>query len=416
MIGSVKNQLETSEGLEKTAVRTAQIAAIILFFIFPILQVYSTRSAPLFLAIAALVVIGPEIYLWRAKTASEGVLDVIKRSPVLVSFWLLFFWISVSVFWSPMPEKSVFSSFAIACYALCTWLISRALARINRDSLFWLISISTVVVSGFLVSELSNVTRFHKIVGNQSLHDLNRNVVFLVIILWPLFLLAERQRPKIAMLSIAVISICIAVFLSASGSAKLALVVSAFLFLILQFLPRTASLVFVFLAATIILTPLAVKSLTFLTPTFQAQNWWSAAARFSIWEGHMKLLKERPVLGYGAFGDRDAGKKEKIPFTSIKKGGVVGTKFTTHAHSSLVQIWFNFGLIGAALTSAFMLAIGWRVRSFDHRDAAATAVTISAIFLAAVAGASVFQGWLLASIAIITSFLLASIKLTSRHA
>ncbi len=391
------------------------VAIALLFVLFPILQVYITRSAPYFLVAAGFITLIPELIIWK-KTNEADWQTAIKCSPVLCSFWLFWTWMVISITWSALPEKAAFSSLTIAGFALCVWLLSRAIARVDRSLLFWIVTITVIMTSLFLISEITHTTLQHWEKGSQTTPDLNRNVLFLIGLVWPLVLLAKRQKKQTVAILIVFTTVSVAVYLSHSSSARLALFLSITLFIILNQFSKVGSYVFVLMAASLLFTPIAVKVMSPFIPSIQKANAWTAASRVHIWNGHMDLLKNKPILGYGAFGDRHAGMENKIPYTGITKGLIPVTKHTTHAHSATVQIWFNFGLVGALLGTLFLSLAGWRANAFGKQQTQAVVLTTTVLFLSTVAGASLFQGWMLASIAIIVSFLLASLELTTQPA
>ena len=391
------------------------LTAVLLLVMFPISQVYVTRSAPYFLVAAGFIALIPELIIWK-NTKKPNWWDALKSSPVLCSFWLFWAWITLSIMWSPLPEKTAFSSLTIAGFALCVWLLSRAFARVPKTLLFWIVAITAIFTSIFLISEITHTTLQHWEKERQTTPDLNRNTLFLVGLVWPLALLAERQKKQIAAVLIVFTTVSVAVYLSHSSSARLALFVSIALFAVFTQYSNLRKYVFVLMAASLLFTPIAVKVMAPFIPMIQKADAWTAASRVDIWNGHIDLLKSKPIIGYGAFGDRHTGLEKKIAYTGLRKGRIPTTKYTTHAHSSVVQIWFNFGLMGALLGTVFFCFAGWRANTFSTQQTQVAALTTTILFLSTIAGASLFQGWMLANIAIIVSFLLASLKLTTQPA
>jgi exopolysaccharide production protein ExoQ len=123
------------------------------------------------------------------------------------------------------------------------------------------------------------------------------------------------------------------------------------------------------LIAAPFLTPLLLSGLTIELP-------YSWNARVEIWSYVIERIWERPWIGHGL----DAARMHHPPVP-------------VHPHSVSLQIWFELGVVGVALTAALMIA-GARqlLRAVGHNRAAAAAACGTLVSLGLIANLS-FNLW-----------------------
>jgi O-antigen ligase len=137
------------------------------------------------------------------------------------------------------------------------------------------------------------------------------------------------------------------------------------------------------------LTPLLVSS-----PRLVEAVPLSWAARIAIWRYTCEQILAQPWIGHGL----DAGRavSDRIAIRGLEMRGV-----PVHPHSASLQIWFETGVVGAALVAALIGFGGWRLaRGLEHdKPAAAAAAAVLAMFgLIANVGWSVWQEWWMATL------------------
>jgi O-antigen ligase len=108
---------------------------------------------------------------------------------------------------------------------------------------------------------------------------------------------------------------------------------------------------------------------------------WEHRAR--IWRYVCERIYEQPWLGYGLDASRAAD--ERVPL---------------HPHSGSLQIWYETGAVGAALSAVALIAGGWalsRALAHDRLGAASAAATIASLGVVANVSYGVWQEWWIAT-------------------
>lgn len=131
---------------------------------------------------------------------------------------------------------------------------------------------------------------------------------------------------------------------------------------------------------------------------------YSIAYRMHIWDYVTDKIVERPVLGWGAGSSKLLGTDASGKLTDAKFG-VLGEPIPLHPHNGVLQVWLEFGAIGAIM--AFMLLA--RILTLADRAAATPARrfwTFSAIALLICFfgfNFSIASSWWLASVVAVAS-------------
>lgn len=120
----------------------------------------------------------------------------------------------------------------------------------------------------------------------------------------------------------------------------------------------------------------------------------SLAARAGIWEFVCQRIAEQPWIGRGL----DASRAVR---DTIVIRGAEAPAIQLHPHSASLQVWYETGLVGAALASLAILAGGWAASRALARDpfaAAGACATLAAYGLIANVSFGAWQEWWNASI------------------
>ena len=120
----------------------------------------------------------------------------------------------------------------------------------------------------------------------------------------------------------------------------------------------------------------------------------SLAARAGIWDYVCQRIAEQPWIGRGLDASRTVT-------DTIMVRGVEMPAIQLHPHSASLQIWFETGLVGAALAALAILAGGWAAsRALARRPfaAAGACATLAAYGLIANVSFGAWQEWWNASI------------------
>lgn len=116
----------------------------------------------------------------------------------------------------------------------------------------------------------------------------------------------------------------------------------------------------------------------------------SAYMRLEVWDGFARRAQDTLFLGHGA----NVSQMLPLPINSI----YYPTPRALHPHNFLLEIWTEFGAVGAAFLIGCLVCIAIKVKSLtlpQQNSAYALLVSIFAIFLT---GFGMWQGWLLGSV------------------
>lgn len=76
-------------------------------------------------------------------------------------------------------------------------------------------------------------------------------------------------------------------------------------------------------------------------------NTMTLTGRTTIWENAIKMIAEHPVIGYGYSSF----------YSDLTRGFFRGGYIAPHAHNTWINSWFETGLVGVVLLTAFMVAV-----------------------------------------------------------
>lgn len=363
----------------------------------PVGMVVSSRSAPLLLAVAAVLALAG---VWRdghvarlAATVRQAGSTPMGRA---LAATLLYF--AVSLTWTQFAASGLFAfaelvaSIAGAAVLAACWTLSppRQLGR-------WFAA-GLILGAGLTVADLATDMMFRQRLGARSrTFLLNRTVVSELIVFWPVAVLAFRQDRRLAALAGGLI--LLAIWYSESGAARLGLAVGAIAGFSAYFATR---LTVVGLAAGALLLLVAAPWIgPILDRAMPAQvhvalQDMHSRDRVNIWRSFGAAVAERPAFGSGfnasARMAEDAVAARVQPPNRVLLGA-------GHPHNALLQVWVEGGAIGAALVAWLFVAVAGALLRLKSRPVAAAAAALAGcgIVIAAVSHGA-WQGWWIASV------------------
>ena len=370
------------------------------------------RQNSFFLLYVLLLCVMPVVSVFAAKiygTAPVGLfllallaLYTSEKKPVAIDVSLLVTVVSLpllaaaSYFWAIAPDKVIFkaakelvvfiSGFGI--YTLATHITPDMRHRIFRvfDVFFGL---TMLLVFEELLLDHPLFRIFHGLTFDKKVIEsvVNHAAVVLSLLYWP-FLYIKIQQGK-AVLA-AIIGLCLFIFLclfSQSETAMTACFVGGGTFVFARHLPR-----FTFWIALCGVTALAV-----LAPYFfpwcdnLAQvlaDWRSAnaGARIDIWNAVSQYALQKPLYGHGMQASEH--------ITNFSFGDLYTIRnFVSHPHNNILQLWLEFGFIGALWAAAFFTFVLSRIRKLPQPEFAIAMACFAACFIVALVGYGIWQAW-----------------------
>ncbi len=282
-----------------------------------------------------------------------------------------------------------------------------------------------VIISGFIVViDLYSAGGVYRLLhpdlqGRLNLSNLNRSVIiFEFSALAALFgLIRGIKICKMSrILSLILVVLLALVWLETqSQSAQLAILLAAAAFIIFPIIPAQKlwawRVVQAIIIALIFTTPFIVPWAFDNFAAIMSENKWLshgyAPQRLEIWDYISRRALESPIIGHGveatqAIKDFDSA----LIYTPIN--------YVLHPHNFVVQLWIEFGVLGAALGSAFLCFIVEQIRKSSER----LARSFFALFVAALSIGSIayglWQGWWLGLLAFLVVISLISQKIASK--
>lgn len=221
-----------------------------------------------------------------------------------------------------------------------------------------------------------------------NLSHLNRGVV--VLILGAALALAQHKRSVIAYVALAA-ALSLVLYKTSSQSAQLALLLAGAFYVAF---PARSKMAWSTLSATIMTLVLAAPWLAqFMFARFAdmiAQGGWFPTsympARLQIWDFVSRRALESPLWGFGA----DATEMIK-DFDS--QGPYWHTREVLHPHNFAVEIWIEFGILGAALGALLLADILYYLRRMDPATSRALLAALVICLSVASTGYGLWQSW-----------------------
>lgn len=132
----------------------------------------------------------------------------------------------------------------------------------------------------------------------------------------------------------------------------------------------------------------------------------SLSHRLVIWAFTNQRIHERPLLGWGADAARAIpGGDDTADVFDVSTGtirAIPGPQLPLHPHNNGLQIWLEYGAVGAVLYSLLVLALAFRLSLIDTITSRSTALTVlSMALVTGLASFGVWQSWWLSTLWIV---------------
>lgn len=323
----------------------------------------------------------------------------------------------ISALWSPYQADALEKGAKIALVLLgngllLSYIMARPIERLRLFPSIFLISFITGLL--LLAAELyfngPLTTLANGWLGESTdfkYSDLNRGIVAIVLctpaaLALAGFTMANKRKRQLVYGFIFLILgvICLLTF---SQSAHLALIVMGFFFFLFPYRQEWAWLALaLLLSALIFITPFMVQFFfNFLPPLIHNVNWFQysyALERLEIWDYVSRYALQNPLIGYGI---------EATRFTTFDTAQLYQPGDTVlHPHNFAVQIWMEFGVLGATLGSLFLVYILDAIRKMPELPARVCLASLMGSLAVASTGYGIWQGWWLGTFILVTGYCL----------
>lgn len=313
----------------------------------------------------------------------------------------------LSSVWSLKPADALEEALTVTAILCGSTFLFSLLRSIPLDGLrpyFWMLPVGLSVAAILCSIEIYLDMPLHKIIRatseaktiNSSV--MNRGIVFAILCFFPAVAfiksgIAERRVPLYILL---IFSTLLMLFMTQSQSAQLAFLAGVIIFFAFPYrYDSSYTLLAGVIIAALLLTPL-ITQLMFYYFCFGAihMDWLKqgyAAHRMEIWDFVSRYAMQNPLYGYGIEATRyveafDHRYMEHKQPTAL------------HPHNFAVQIWIEFGLLGAILGSLFLTSILYRIKRMAIPTARILLALFTTILCVSATGYGIWQAWWLGSL------------------
>jgi O-antigen ligase len=378
--------------------RAIEASALVATVVLPVSVFVSSRSAPLILTVAALFAAVGLLHEQRFGEFVDRMRAALNRAPfVALRVFLLFF--LVSLLWSAFPRQGataygeLIASLAPGLFLGLAWSIvpPRRLGVMLASGLF--------LAGALTVADLRTDQWFRRMLGiREAPYVLNRTVVTLLILSWPMLLLVPRKDRLLSLSALGMVGL--AIWHSESGAARLGLLAALAAAALAAWSARLAAATLaggtVFVLAV---SPWIGRLMDMFLPAamHKAMYGMHSEDRVNIWRSFGAAVEQRFWLGSGFNASSRMADDPVAALVAEPNRVLLGSG---HPHNALLQVWVEGGLVGALLLAVMALIAGRVLAGLRARTAVAAAAMTGAILSIATVSHGAWQGWWIAVLAL----------------
>lgn len=309
---------------------------------------------------------------------------------------------AIGIGWSPDPEaaqKQVIQfSYAMLPMALACGALSIVRPAMRRF-IGWGFLGGVLIGMGLVVYDVQYDAVLHRMIyGTETSFDINnfhRALVGLALLVFPAALVAYRLR-QAALAVFFPLGYLGVTFQSTSETALAGVATGILVWFISWHRPRLGGWLVGAAFAVLVLGAVPIAMLLGQSGLIEQEALMlSARHRIELWVYTATQVMEMPLLGHGIEASQ-ATFPRAVEISAILSAG--NTMQHQHAHSMFLQVWFELGLVGALLLTAFGL---WLVYAASRLDGAARAVSLAsfavAVTMLSVTSFSAWHTWFICS-------------------
>ncbi len=371
----------------------ARAAWVVLAVVLPILMVVANRSAPLSLAVVALLA---GVASWRAGFRGASLLRPVAAAPEAWLFAALAAWALASCAWSVAPGLSARALGEAVLPLLCAALAGAALAGRTPPRLVVWLAIGLGLAGLLCLLELTFDLPLRRLTGGRHAeYVINRPAVTLTLLVWPLVALLRAQGREIwGLPAVALVATVAAV--SASGTAVLAMLAGGLAYAVARWSPRLA--LRLGLAATLIAllaAPVSGDLLGRLMPggAHEALRHSHSRERVEIWQAFGAVVRLRPLAGIGFAASPVV---ERDPVFAEVAAETRRLLPVGHPHNAALQVWAELGAAGALIVAGLFVLLFRRLGQLPDPVLPASIAALAAACAVALVSHGAWQGWWIA--------------------
>ncbi|MHB2168644.1 O-antigen ligase family protein [Alsobacter sp. R-9] len=367
------------------------------------LAVMTFRSLPLVCGLAAACLL--------AAWAMAGALRRPRDLVMVAALVLLLLVAGLSIEHTPVPREAIEVLLAHAALPIAVALVLASADPPPAPRKAALVLVCGLALAAvLLIVELRTGLLLHRLFrANLNPSKMNQSAVVMALWLWPTLVLARATVGRNGTAALTLL-VGVAVFMSESETAKLALVCGAAAFVLFMtgwrwLIPALAVAVALFMLVQPFIPAIVDEVLP--AAALDAMKEGHARERLLIWRAFSAATALQPMTGFGfdSSGEIGAGPLlQRVP--EALRDGIRDS----HPHNMGLQVWVELGLMGAFLVA---VALGRMVRAAGRLDPAvvpaAAAAIVTAVVVAAV-GYGAWQAWWLSALGMLPVWLILAEK------
>ncbi len=231
------------------------------------------------------------------------------------------------------------------------------------------------------------------------------NVLLTFIVAGGFLIQYDDKKVALSVVILLAITTGLFVFGSSSETSKLIWIIGWPLLLIGYFLnSKLQNVILGILSITPLFTPFVLKygNTMFVNLSNSNMDWItqsSGATRLGIWQETIKLIELRPIIGYGNDAMVFLTNNELLK-NSLFKGGELKVG---HPHNAFLQIWLEYGFVGATLSSVFLVMVSLRIAKLPDRVRSIAITLFATIILVSMVSHGAWQSWWLGSMILVST-------------
>ena len=269
-----------------------------------------------------------------------------------------------------------------------------------KRALFWPFQAMRFVDGAFVI-DWEHVSRVRA-------YRTNWNMTTSSLLLWPVLLIARShlERRDYNWLAPLMVAAVIAMVLqSQHGTAAIAIVLAVIAYVLAGVSSRAMSALATlgWLAAIVLVVPasqMAFERQVHLNPSLEV----SARHRIVLWSYTADRITERPIFGVGVGSTAPLDAKRGNDLPTIP-GTRIQIRTGHHPHNIILQIWYEFGAIGAIILLAIGWHIIWRMQRLSEPERSAYMAAFVTSVATSMTGFGLFEVWYTSALALCASVL-----------
>jgi O-antigen ligase len=356
--------------------------------------VFSSRAAPVFLAVAAVGGVLAAVLDGTFRIRLDRFIAAVHRSmPLIVVVAALTAWAAVSLAWSPgvFDGAQRLLKFALILVGGTGGIFF--LAPRFPPKLLYLAIVVLVACGLYLSLEFLGIAPPILSIDDTA----NRSILTYVLLAWPLAAFLVHKGWRFYAITL-IVSAGAMAFFSTSQTALFAWLAGLVTMALFTTLPRRTFVVLVGggLSGLILVMPLFTNTLAAWIP----RSFWDkfanahAIERLQIWLDYDRLIAAEPITGWGLAFHRIAQYMTFEPSLQMQTT-------PSHPHNAALEFWVDLGAVGALGFALAIYLVVQRLAAADTQQASFAMAAFGSTMAAALVGFGALQSWWLATLAMI---------------